>query len=78
MSEYIVGTDGHDGHWLTGEDIVRCRDCKHLETVDLSAHFDGDHTHNQHRCIRLRSLDCFTMPVDLDDFCSFGERRNNA
>ena len=28
MSEYIYGTDGHEGHWLTGEEIVRCRDCK--------------------------------------------------
>ena len=27
MSEYICGTDGHEGHWLTGEQIVRCRDC---------------------------------------------------
>ena len=29
MSEYIYGTDEHDGHWLTGEEIVRCRDCKY-------------------------------------------------
>ena len=28
MSEYIYGTDEHEGHWLTGEEIVRCRDCK--------------------------------------------------
>lgn len=27
MSEYIVGTDDREGHWLTGEEIVRCRDC---------------------------------------------------
>lgn len=27
MSEYIVGTDEHEGHWYTGEEIVRCRDC---------------------------------------------------
>lgn len=27
MSEFIVGTDDHEGHWLTGEKIVRCRDC---------------------------------------------------
>lgn len=29
MSEHIYGTDDHEGHWLTGEEIVRCRDCKH-------------------------------------------------
>lgn len=28
MSEYIYATDGHEGHWLTGEEIVRCRDCE--------------------------------------------------
>lgn len=78
MSEYIVGTDNHEEHWLTGEQIVRCRDCKYIETVDLSSHFGGDHKHDQRQCTRLRSLDCFTMPVDLDDFCSFGERKNNA
>lgn len=27
--EYVYGTDGHEGHWFTGEEIVRCRDCKH-------------------------------------------------
>ena len=27
MTEYIYGTDDHEGHWLTGERIVRCRDC---------------------------------------------------
>ena len=29
MSEYIYATDGHEGHWLTGEEIVRCRDCRY-------------------------------------------------
>ena len=29
MSEYVYATDEHKGHWLTGEEIVRCRDCKH-------------------------------------------------
>ena len=28
MSEYVYGTDGHEGHWLTGEEILRCRDCQ--------------------------------------------------
>ena len=30
MSEYIYGTDEHEGHWLTGEEIVRCRDCRYM------------------------------------------------
>lgn len=33
--EYVYGTDGHEGHWLTGEEVVRCRDCRHGHiTVD--------------------------------------------
>lgn len=31
MAEYITATDGHEGHWLTGEEIVRCRDCEYFE-----------------------------------------------
>ena len=31
MSEYIYGTDEHEGHWLTGEEIVRCRDCMYYQ-----------------------------------------------
>ena len=33
--EYIYGTDGHEGHWLTGERVVRCRDCKHATVSNL-------------------------------------------
>lgn len=29
MTEHIVGTDEHEGHWYTGEEIVRCGDCRH-------------------------------------------------
>lgn len=41
MSEYIVGTDEHEGHWYTGEEIVRCRDCDFShegELGDLRCH----------------------------------------
>ena len=38
MSEYIVGTDNHEQHWLTGEQIVRCRDCRFWATEH---HFTG-------------------------------------
>ena len=36
--EYIVGTDGNSGHWLTDTPIVRCRDCKFWATEH---HFFG-------------------------------------
>lgn len=75
--EYVGGTDGNSGYWLKDEPIVRCRDCKYMETVDLSSHFDGDHNHDQQQCNRVRSLDCFTMPVELDGFCAWGERKED-
>lgn len=76
-SEYVGGTDGVSKLWLTNKPIVRCRDCKYMETVDLSSHFDGDHKHDQQQCNRIRSLDCFFMSVELDDFCSWGEMRGD-
>lgn len=59
------------------EKIVRCRDCKYMETIDLSSHFDGDHKHDRQECNRIRSFDCFFMPVELDGFCSWGEMRGD-
>lgn len=76
-SEYVGGTNGISKFWLTNKPIVRCRDCKYMETVDLSSHFDGDHKHDQQQCNRIRSLDCFFMPVELDGFCSWGEMRGD-
>ena len=60
MSEYIVGTDGHEGHWLTGEEIVRCRDCKHFAT-------------NIHGSYCMKSVTTLSKP---DGFCKWGERRS--
>ena len=39
--EYIVGTDGNSGHWLTDEPIVRCRDCIYYDTVHLDCARQG-------------------------------------
>ena len=61
MSEYIVGTDGHEGHWLTGEEIVRCRDCR-------SKHYNP-------LCGYICDGFGFVIPEDnLDGFCAWGER----
>ena len=62
MSEYIYGTDGHEGHWLTGEEIVRCRDCKNFASDEL-----GDF------CTLMDFEDVKPMG---DGFCSWGERRD--
>lgn len=71
MSEYIYGTDGHEGHWLTGEEIVRCRDCKHCSLFDVVEDAEGDDVEIL-VCSRLR------RPFDVNDmdFCAWGERRD--
>ena len=38
MSEYVYATDEHKGHWLTGEEIVRCRDCKYAMAYAKAAY----------------------------------------
>ena len=59
MAEYVYGTDGHEGHWLTGEEIVRCRECKYCMVYWQSDYCDYfKHVTN-----------------DPDGFCSWGERR---
>lgn len=35
--EYVGGTDGHNRYWLTGMQIVRCRDCENLCEHDDAA-----------------------------------------
>lgn len=61
MSEYIYGTDEHEGHWLTGERIVRCRDCKH---------YTDDEMEYYHYC------GSWCEQVEPDGFCYLGERRD--
>jgi len=62
MSEYIYGTDEHEGHWLTGERIVRCRDCKRFSGYELEPHFGY--------CERYD-----LQEVRGNGFCAWGERR---
>lgn len=60
--EYIGGTDGNSGYWLTDEPIVRCRDCRTRHHNPLCGHI----------CDNFG----FTIPDDnLDGFCSWGERK---
>ena len=63
MSEYIYGTDGHEGHWLTGEEIIRCRDCEHYRE-------------EYEECMRgLPSGNVVIFDCESHDFCSFGKRK---
>ena len=60
MAEYVYGTDGREGHWLTDEEIVRCRDCKHFRSLGDDYLFCN---------LASRELD------GGDGFCAWGERR---
>ena len=65
MSEHICELTPIDSEtWDTtiGEEIVRCRDCKHAE------YYKG-----MLWCSKLGGDD--SMPVEYDDFCAWGERR---
>jgi len=61
MSEYIYATDEHEGHWLTGEEIVRCRDCTHYGCEDGL-------------CDRVGSFPEWHACVEPKGFCAWGER----
>ena len=61
MSEHIYASDG-DHHWLTGEEIVRCRDCRWCMAYSKAAY-----------CDRF----AHALPTsELDGFCAWGERRD--
>lgn len=62
--EYVYGTDGHEGHWLTGEEVVRCRDCKAF----LEGATPND-VEQPHFCT-LHGTDL----AEPDGFCAWGER----
>ena len=64
MSEYIVGTDGHEGHWLTGEEIIRCKDCRHYKPFE-ALKIEG------YKCTRVST----PFEIEPDGYCAWGERR---
>lgn len=49
-------------------EVVRCKDCKHYKPQHISEHWN----HVKKYCMR-----CVTVKVSPDDFCSFGERRDD-
>lgn len=76
--EYVYGTDGREGHWLTGERITRCGECKY------SYEDSRDTSVGQVSVLACDSKQWSTaglMPsheVKPDGFCSWGERREDA
>ena len=53
------------------EEIVRCRDCRHMRTIDLSVYY-GEHKHDLDICIRV---DGVQLNVEPDGYCAWGERK---
>ena len=49
-------------------EVVRCKDCNHYHTHNRSVRFD---------CKELYCCRSALKKVDPEDFCSFGERKNN-
>ena len=80
MTEYIYGTDGHEGHWLTGEEIIRCRDCKHGHEVYWPANSGIPDDYLDCTGELVETWDYYNdcpkdNPVKPDGFCAWSERR---
>lgn len=71
MAEYIVNIDG----WLrtlTGESIVRCRDCKHYDEIIHAC---------EHPCVTKLRGDCpenWIFSCFDNDFCAWGEQKKGG
>lgn len=70
MSEYIIGNDDHNGHWFTGEQIVRCRDCIHVIDIVTDIPLCG--------YFALTANKPAIYPtVEPNGYCSWGETSND-
>ena len=71
--EYVYGTDGNGEHWLTGERIVRCRDCVHMHHVKswLGNYVDECWLHASTETGALGK-----ERVEPNGFCAWGKRRD--
>lgn len=76
-SVYLAGTkEGDIYSWhITGEEIVRCRDCEYLG-IEIYTYSDGEE-YEINCCDELK--DCYGdfKRVELDDYCAWGVRRND-
>ena len=50
-------------------EVVRCRNCKHYHPQNISGHWE----HKKPFCMRT-----VTVKMNPDDFCSYGERKDNG
>ena len=66
MTEYVYAIDGQQGHWFTGEEIVRCRDCCYYEPDGEPSEVDA----SWHWCDRMMQY------LNPDGFCKWAKRRD--
>ena len=70
MSEYVTAWVDDLPDLNRGVKVVRCRDCKYAEPDDSGRSYYKDMLW----CSELGGDD--SMPVEYDDFCVWGERRD--
>lgn len=69
--EWIISEEdlGCDGAYLSHEEVIRCRDCKHrFESMEMITK-DGNTAKFGHYCKATGQI------VNDDDFCAWAERR---
>lgn len=79
MSEQIVFIDDIGGFQanmgFTGEEIVRCRDCKYLEEIEKETYYGT--VVSWYECTELWEGNEEHKEVELDYFCAWGVKRND-
>ncbi len=52
------------------EEVVRCKDCKHFNMREMECQNEAVSTDHEGGA-------SYSLNFDLDDFCSYGERKDN-
>lgn len=73
MREWVISEEdlGCDGHYLSNDEVVRCKDCKHYKRSKIDK--------NRKMCFR-KDIDGWLVCYDFypTDYCSYGERREDV
>ena len=78
MREWIVSEEelGVDGAYYSGKELVRCKDCKHSRTEELTVKSKVGFLET--RIIRFCNKNEMPIAVRADmHFCSWGERKDD-
>lgn len=66
---YVDAKQIDEAPTIDAVEVVRCKDCKHYKPQKKSAHWENSVNY----CNRV-----VTMKTHPDDFCSYGERKNEV